>query len=722
MFRPFSRCFPACVILLAGTLSMAAAAVAATSPAKPAAGPRKPASPQILSAQADSVSRVRDSLRVADSLRVREDSLVVSRLLADSARTADSLRNARNALRQPPPDSTYRWPKNSWSRPCADPLDGVGQCWRDNPRWALQETGFPGIRTGAVDLSSLEPLRVTPFYQGTPAASPYRTGGQLPFRRHEERSGNANGAVEAWAPVQPLDTPVTDLHWMRGALFLNQFTLRMERMVGNRAYLGLEYHSDGVESMFYQYAFQVHQPYLGPLGRDSLSLVIHDTSHAVSARHIRPRLGFWLGPRDVIEVYADFLDNRTSLANPTNPGARDSLQVLYPAAFNAATFGALAAHAGETHGFQALFRHSAWDRTLRPRYTSRAEAASGTVDFARLEWILPKLAGAPRLRLEAQNNLNNNAFHTGALPDSTGPARQTRDDQERLEAEARPALGPAAFSLRGDGARRRRADGVTEWLGGADAEAALDLPLGFSLTGGAGQNREGAPDDLLFRWQPALGFYPNTALAPRVFTRYGAGAAWKSRYLGFGAEWNFNRFENAWLPRALPVPFQGTTPDSLALRQVNYPEETRELLRLSAYAGLGNWKLSLWNHYLLANEIRDADTATEGLRNWQLPRNVLKGQLLWKRLVLDGKLGLQTQWDWEWFSERYAYGSDMNGTSRVIRLDEYLVLDFAASMEIKTFLLYFRAMNLNHDRYATEPGVHPPGVNFRFGVDWRIRN
>ena len=41
---------------------------------------------------------------------------------------------------------------------------------------------------------------------------------------------------------------------------------------------------------------------------------------------------------------------------------------------------------------------------------------------------------------------------------------------------------------------------------------------------------------------------------------------------------------------------------------------------------------------------------------------------------------------------------------------------------IKTFMLYFDAMNLNHDRYATEPGVHPPGVNFRFGVDWVLWN
>lgn len=689
MFRPFSRCFPARALLLTGTLFLAGGAVAAPAPATPAAA--------------------------------AGDSALLALEEADSLRAVDSLRSVRNSLRQTPPDSTYRWPKNSWSRACADPLDGVGQCWRDNPRWALQETGFPGIRTGALDLATLEPLRVTPFYQGTPDLSPYRTGGQLPFRRYEEGPGNAHGAVEAWTPVQPLDTPVTDLHWMRGALFLNQFTLRMERMVGNRAYLGLEYHSDGAESMPYQYAFQVHQPYLGPLGRDSLSLVIQDTSHAVSARHIRPRLGFWLGPRDVIEAYADFVVNRTSLANPTHPAERDSLQLLYPAAFNATTLGIVAAHAGEAHGFQALFRHSAWDRTLRPRRTARVEAASGIVDFARLEW-LPQIPGAPRLRLEARNAYANNAFHTGAAPDTAGPQKQTRDDQERLEAEARPALGPVSFSLRGDGARRRRADGATEWLGGADGEAALDLPLGFSLKGSAGGNREGAPEDLLFRWQPALGFYPNPSLTPRTFTHYGAGAAWESRHLGFGAEWNRNRFENTWLPRVLPDPSVGTLPDSLALRQVNHPEEMRELLRLSGYAALGNWKLSLAHTHLLENEIRDNDSLSGLRRNWQLPVNVLKGQLLWKRRVLDGKLGLQTGWDWEWFSERYVFASDMNGTSRVVRLDEYLVLDFAASMEIKTFLLYFRAMNLNHDRYATEPGVHPPGVNFRFGVDWRIRN
>jgi hypothetical protein len=683
MFRPVFRYFPARFLLLATSLAVALFAAP------------------------------------ADSLRS-----VVSPRTADSLRKVDSVRAVKRSLHEAAPDSSYRWPRHARIRVCADPLESVGHCWRDEPLWAVQETGFPGLRDGALDLGSLDPLRVSPFYSGAGAASPYRTGGLLPFQ-HFEGTGNTVGGVgpeEVWLPVQPLDTPTTELHWTRGALFLNQFTLRMERMVGNRAYLGLEYHSDGAEKQDYQYAFQVHQPYLGALNRDSLSLVIADTSNAISARHIRPRLGFWLSSRDVVEFYGDFVTNKTSLSNPGNPMTRDSTQLLYPAAFGSATFGLVAAHAGSTHAVQALFRHASWERTLSPRLTSRVEDASGTSEFGRLDWTLPGIFGNPRVRLEAQTNATAKGWYTAVVSDSLGPRSRTRDDLERLELSARPALGPFTLDLRGDGARRRRADDRVEWLGGAAAAATLDLPLGLQVNGGAGRSREGAPDDLLFRWQPALGLYPNPALTPRTATHYGAGAGWNSRHLGFGAAWDEHRFENTWLPRVLPKAFASDNPDSIALQQTAYPEESRTLLHLSAYGTAGNWRLSLWNTSLMRNIVRDHDSATGDRLNRTIPKQVVKGQLLWKRRILDDKLGLQTQWDWEWFSERYAWASDMNGSSRLLKLDEYVVLDFTAQMEIRTFLLYFRAMNLNHDRYATEPGVHPPGVNFRFGVDWRLGN
>lgn len=661
----------------------------------------------------------------------------------DTAKTDTTAKKPRVVV----PDSTWRWPTDIRAKACEEKQEypeTPGQCWRQSPRRALIETGFPGIRALEWDLNGLEPARTEAFYQIALGESPYGTGGHAPFEAYES-DGPGGMHAEAWVPVQPVDTPITDLHWMRGALLLNQFGVRLKRMVGNRAYTGFDFYSNTAEKQAYDYTFQVHQPYLGA-GRDSGSLVITDTSHEISSQQARARLGFWLDPRTVIEGYADWLSNSTSMANPTNPGANDSVQLLYPASFDAASYGTVLAHAGDAHSLRLALRHGAWQRSLSPRGDSAAEFAessSGTRDALDAEWTGRAWVGDPRVALRAERTAQDGALWTDGI---TGGAKDgATGDREAVDFDARPDWGFLALLLRGEGARRHRPDGVDEMLYGGDGDATLRLPWGFRVTGGAGWNREGAPEDFLFRNQPALGLYPSPDLTPRAHARAAAGAGWESRHLAFGAEAERHRFEDAWLPRALPEPDVcalvtdslaypaenalgspvctgiANLPDSLALGRVNYREETRDLAHLWVRLSLGNWKLSLRNTYLLANAVRDPRLGFTA-ENWTLPKDILKGQLLWRRMLLDGKLGVQTRWDWEWFSDRYAFASDLDGTSRPVRLDEYLDLDFTAQMEIKTFLLYFRAMNLNHDRYATEPGVHPPGVNFRFGVDWRLRN
>lgn len=721
MFRPVFRRIPALfspIGLLAAALVLAAGARAAT---------------VVTPARGDTALVLIDSVAVAPPpVRSKADSL-------DSARRADP----RLRLHEAAPDSTWRWPADARVVACSGPLENVMDCWRDSPRRALQQTGFPGIRAGALDLRTLEPARVTARYQPGMRESQYGTGGQTPFAAYEE---GLNGDVsEAWSPVQPLDTPITDIHWTRGALFLNQFTFSLDRMVGNRAYLGFDYHSDGSESLFYEYPFNVHQPYLGGLGRDSSSLVIQDTSHAVKVRQVRPRLGFWLDARTVLEVHADFFLNRTTMARPTNPPTLDSIQSLYASSFSASAFGATLARAMDGHVVSVDAQHASWGRRLAPGAAEPLrESSSGLIDRAGAEWRATRPWGpfaGWRASLEAENTVHENAFRLSGADTGSAPAASARADLERARVEGRPEWGPFSLDLQAEGARRARADGKVEWLGGGDVEAGVDLPWGFGVAATAGANREGAPEDFLFRWNPALGLYPNPDLAPRTAYRYGASAEWKSRHLGFGAGWDRNLLHDNWLPRVLPsanpcavdstsyagltpeqvCPDFVSTPDSLALARVNRDRETRDLAHLSMYLALGNWKLSLLHTRLLENSVRDARLGFTG-RNYAIPRDVNKGQLLWKRRVLDDKLGLRTQWDWEWFSERYVFASDLDGTARAIKLDEYLALDFTAAMEIRSFLLYFRAMNLNHDRYATEPGVHPPGINFRFGVDWRIRN
>ncbi len=630
----------------------------------------------------------------------------------------------------------YQWPADSSETVCREPLESAVDCWRHSTRWAGQEIGFPGTRSRTLSLSSFEPAGVQSFFQPTLSLSPYGTGGFIPFDRVDEREG----ITEVWSPVLPVDTPVTSLHWTRGAFYMNQFTLNLRRMVGKRAYLGFQMHSDKSESKFYEYSFNVHQPYLSgwgipPLRRDSSALVINDTSHSVHASELRPRLGFWLDNHTVVEIFSDWLDNTSSLTNPGNRNASDSAQLLYPASFSAWTLGAVAARATAAHQMRLSLTHSEWERDLAPHGDSAAryvENATGTRERIEALWSPLSLPG--KLSFDANAEMDSHEYGKG--------------NTEALAIHSRPTWNMIGLQLEGNATRRQRPGDKLEWLGGADGDLKTDLPYGFSATAGAGWKKEGAGDDTLFRLQPAMGLYPNLNLKPRTDLHLQAGGEWETHWpvdFGLGASWERHAYGDNWLPRILPEnniclhtdstrfptereplcpdtgPRTGRMPDSLALALVNYHEELRDLVHLSMLLRLGHWELSLLHTYLIGNSVKDPRLGfTE--KNTLLPNRIYKGRLLWRRTLLDRKLGVQTQWDWEWFAARSAWAADLDGASRPVKLDEYLALDFTARMEIKTFMLYFRAMNLWHDRYATEAGVHPPGVNFRFGIDWRLFN
>lgn len=681
------------------------------------------------------------SLTSADKTAVPDSSVFHA---SDSTHSStDSLHTANKPIPRIP--VTYQWPVDSMQTACHEPMETPAECWRQSPRLAIQEIGFPGVRSRTFSLSNFEPVSIQSFYQPALSASPYGIGGAIPFDRVEE-----DGRIsEAWTPVLPVDTPLTSLHWMRGALQMNQFTLNLRRMVGDHTYLGLQIHSDRADPQFYEYSFNVDQPYLAGWGipalkRDSASLVLHDTSHTIHAFQLRPRMGYWIDSQTVIEGYADLFENSSSLANPGNPGQRDSTQWLYPATFSANTYGAIAAHASNKYSTRLVYSYSNWNRTLQPNGDSAArfhEAAAGTLNRLQLEGTLPHTFMPSRIRLELENSVQQNALWLNGTSGSA-PSSRASSNSEHVFLESNPTWAMLSLSAKADAGRYENPNQVEEWLGGSSGNLEAALPWNFKANGGAGWNREAASDDSLFRWQPALGFYPSPNLKPRTDLHLQTGASWENHWIGFGASWEEHRYGNSWLPRVLPeagicnrvdsvryrseaeplCPDNVHVPDSIALALVNYHQEIRDLLHLSLLLRAGNWKLSLLNTFLLKNAVQDDARLGFSELNRQLPNQLFKGQLFWRRKILDGKLGLQTQWDWEWTSTRYVYASDLNGYSRAVKLDEYLALDFTARMEIKTFMLHFRAMNLNHDRYATAPGVHPPGVNFRFGIDWNLFN
>lgn len=699
--------------------------------------------------------------------RAASDSLPAS--ASDSARAvsarADSARTRRDSL-----SPVFRWAFPAGTDSCRS-AQGALPCWRGAPDLANQEIGWPGARAWSLSLTHWRPLPQAspyfPFWQD----SPYLSGGLPPPDRYSfhRTGGDLDGIEEQWSPVTPVDTPMTRLTWTRGALTFNQFDLVLERMLSARAYLGLEYYTSTADSATYDYQFNVHQPYLAgwgflgklyaPIDRDSASLVLGGTSYALHALSARPRLGFWLDSNRVVEAFLSQTRNSTNLAYPTGPArpatalipsGPDSMQALMPSRFSALTEGVLY---GETHASwsaQAEATHgSAEADENRGGAGAGRDALAGELYRLRAKAGAAALPARPSVALEARSEYwTGDPILGGAGIESRGWA-----DAEEIEARVAPDLGPLALEASGGMGRASRMADRVEWLPRFGGLARLDLPLGFAAEASASSRAEDPSWEVLYRTNPARFRYANPDLDPRIDRTLRGGLAWSWRRFSLAA--GFDRFDgkDVWLARALPgrevcgaladstyrslggaacadgaaadttgrAASGPSLPDSLALALRNYASETIDAWHLGLRLGLGNWSLDLRNRFVIARRVEDPDLKGT-LVDRTVPERVFQGRLGWKRSLVEDRLKVDLAWSWEWFSTRYAWAPDLAGNSRLAKLDEYLALDFEARMRIKTFALYFDAMNLNHDRYATEPGVHPPGLNFRFGVDWTLWN
>jgi hypothetical protein len=687
---------------------------------------------------------------------------------ADSSRfalAADSARTKRDSL-----PAVYRWDFPEGTDSCRA-AQGALPCWRGARDLANQEIGWPGPRAWSLSLTHWRPLPQASPYFPFWKDSPYLSGGLPPPDRYSLRrtGGDLDGIEENWSPVTPLDTPITRLTWTRGALTLNQFDLRLERMLSGRAYLGLGYYTATADSAVYDYQFNVHQPYLAgwgflgklyaPIDRDSASLVLRGTSYAIHALSARPRLGFWLDSNRVVEAFLDQTRNSTSLAFPTGqphsgtaaiPSGPDSMQALMPSRFSSLTEGILY---GETHASwsaQAEAAHgSAEKNEVRGQGTGAArDELAGELYRLRARARGDGLLAKPSFSLEARSEFWTGDPLLGGAIGSRGWA-----DAEEIEARVAPRLGPLVLEASAGMGRASRMTDREEWLPRFGGLARLDLPLGFAAEASASSRAEDPNWETLYRSNPARFRYANPELDPRIDRTLRGELSWSFARLSLAA--GFDRFDgkDVWLPRALPGPeicgvLAGSVdrtlggaacaenaaadsagpaatgsrlPDSLALALRNYASETVDAWYLGLGLGLGNWSLDLRNRFVIARRVEDPDLKASQVDR-AIPERVFQGRLGWKRSLVEDRLKVDLSWSWEWFSTRYAWAPDLKGNSGLAKLDEYLALDFEARMRIKTFTLYFDAMNLNHDRYATEPGVHPPGVNFRFGVDWVLWN
>ncbi len=653
---------------------------------------------------------------------------------------------------------------------CRDGLESAAECWRRDNYLVNRDIGFPGSRGVTLSLTDFKKVSVqSPFYSGLDH-SPYLNGGLAPPENFALQTigGHPQNLEEIWTPVIPIDTPITRLDWERGPLVLNVFDLRLRRMLSDRVYFGLDYYSTTADSQTYDYQFNVHQPYLGGLGflgqiyhpidRDSASLALEGLSPKIQAVAIRPRVGVWLDSNRILETYFDHLKNSSTLTLPqgpntlegvNHPGGADSLQALIPSSFSLNTEGLIY---GETHSawtLQSDISHSSIDR-MEFRSLDSASRSIGSVSssysldpiraeifrlrartlatallfspFAEIESRSESWEGDSNLafkKIQSSGWLDNEKLHIGFSPcikfgEDSSKGSGSKSGSDFLSSQADAALE-----------RSSRMDDQTYWLQSYGGEANLLLPFRFKVGGGISSVMEDPNWEILYRYNPARFYYGNPDLKPRTDKAIHSDLAWSFGRFKINGGVDLSQTEDIWLPKVLPsidsADTSGQLADSLALGLRNYSSQDLQGWHLGLGFGLGNWSLDLHNHFILTRDISDPGL-TKSIADLSIPRRVFKGHLAWKRSLVENKLKVELDWDWEWTSTRYAWVPDLQGHSQVRKLDEYLALDFQAAMKIKTFTLFFRSKNMNHDRYATEPGVHPPGINFRFGVDWVLFN
>jgi hypothetical protein len=318
----------------------------------------------------------------------------------------------------------------------------------------------------------------------------------------------------------------------------------------------------------------------------------------------------------------------------------------------------------------------------------------------------------------------------GARPDSTGyapdPYGSGWGDVQELELAAHPELGLFHGEASGSFSRHSLMHDEISYLGGYSITGRLDLPMGFRFLAGNGLEMHQPAWNRMYTVNSVLFRYPNPDLSHETVFNHRWGLAWERWGFNLETVLSFSSIHNSIMPEALPfrvppdsVDSVHTAPDYRALKPVNYDREKRNTLVLRAAMKLGNWDLSLENALLLQSSISGTRISGQRRRtNPTLPGAICKGHLGWGNRFIHDRLGVKLGWDWEWYSTRFGWAPQMAGSSKVVKLDEYIAIDFQAQMQIKQFILYYRIKNFNHDRYYLEPGSHPPGVNFRWGVNW----
>ncbi|HSQ41795.1 MAG TPA: hypothetical protein VLM37_05915 [Fibrobacteraceae bacterium] len=630
----------------------------------------------------------------------------------------------------------------------------------DKPGLLFRDYDLPGGKSEFVWGTSIA---------GSPDLLLPRLGLYQPIARLPEMASGLYSGGLAWAPwtlglngengilrdtsglTSPTDTPHVVLDWQRGAFTSNNLHLDFTRAIVGHIFLdlGLVTHSTD-SSGDYRYQDITHQPYLGTLKRDSSDVPLSGRNLAFSTFQMHPKI-IWFFPRGSLSFNVSWLRLHNDDATYDAP-FEDSTDA-YSKTFNEDPFSVRTRATGVGGAFQYRFspainfelRHQAttleneWEDTpteivsiterdtLIPADTLSTgqitsayhdtviDTVTSNSDFSEKTSIQAGEAriGLPRLHASLVTQYESRYYSQAIWEDREIVYGQFQDTAQ---------LGDLRIRLRGQAGAQRNSSAFDSVEYAPAASLLMDADLGHRLRWEVDLRRhQHFPDfeqTCLFRSGRLS--YPNADLQSETRRQVQTVLTWHTPSFAYGFGVKKEVLNNAIRQGWMVYPTDTLLDATVAYQWVNIDELDNLSWRCFGGFHIGNWDFWAERESSVHRKMILSDgTVTRTIPD--SPTRTYKGTVAWAKRLVDGRMLVNVRWDFQWTGERYDFALDEDGNAIRERLPQNLVLNFEARMRIKSFALYTRIDNLNHTELTPAAGYTPPGVNFRYGIQWELR-
>ena len=547
----------------------------------------------------------------------------------------------------------------------------------------------------------------------------------------------------------PVDTPITDVNWERGAFEGNALRLEFRRLITDSVTLdlGVASHSDML-SKPYEYQPVTHSPFFA-LGRDSTQIPFGGRNIAMNSMHLQPivtwRFGYGKAFVKINYLSLDNADNTTHevLLDTLDPTARNFQTDPYRIIIESRTYGGGVEFypikdltlGTEIHYGNHEIEMRKLSRIIRSSDTTYNENGLRSINISyydttkvrNYETILGNFDVRYKAFLNPKLHFEYEFLNTEESGSDTKKETYYQDREIGYAEVSDTLFGKALFRVQAGMQRNSSLLNEVKFAPAFSLDGTYLLP--YHLMASASYRHDNKFPDVnqIKLIETGRVAFPNENLKHEVRDRTTANLVWQKRDVFYGLGLRYEHANNLIKPHWVITGSIDTTRTYDDINDVTINEVTDSLPNAFRYENLGHahtldwlmqigFRLGNWKFYF---ERGEKITRTKLI---DTPSLYYKGSIHWQNRFVKDRLGVSVRVDFQWFNNRYDCTIDENGKPKLVQLNKYLAMDFEARMQILTFELYNRIENFNHSIYAPESGYTPEGLRFAYGIVWTFGN